>query len=169
MPTFAGNLPLPRALLTRLNEMALHVWDVLVKQDSAAKLNDNSAALLLPMVVDRLPNRAKREGLDELHGRPIGFDISGPAGRQFTLNPGGEQSSVEDGLPTNPLFTVDAIRGVSAHGVGTRADREIGYRGEAQVSGDTTSMSSYPSLNKIFPGSDLPRVSVKRDEPLSNR
>src|SRR6266508_1914990 len=26
VPTFAGELPLPRALLTRLNEMALHSW-----------------------------------------------------------------------------------------------------------------------------------------------
>jgi hypothetical protein len=153
VPTFAGNLPLPRALLTRLNEMALHVWDILVKQNPQAKLNDDSAALLLPMVVDRLPNRAKREGLDELHGRPIGFDISGPAGRQFRLKPGGEQASVEDGLPTNPLFTVKMSSEAFQRMVSGREpiDKAV-TAGTAQVSGDTGSMAAYPALNKIFPG-----------------
>src|SRR5215204_5820023 len=150
IPTFAGDLPLPKALLTRLNEMSLHVWDVRVKSDPALKLDDKAASLLLPMVVERLPNRAKRDGLDELHGRAIGFDISGPAPHQFTLNPGSEKASVEDGLPTQPLFTVKMPAEAFERMVAGREpiDKAV-TAGTAQVSGDTGSMGS---LSKIFPG-----------------
>jgi hypothetical protein len=105
---------------------------------------------LLPMVVERLPNRAKRDGLDELHGRAIGFDISGPAAHQFTLNPGSEKASVEDGLPTQPLFTVKMPAEAFERMVAGREpiDKAV-TAGTAQVSGDTGSMGS---LSKIFPG-----------------
>jgi uncharacterized protein (TIGR03083 family) len=150
VPTFAGNLPLPRALLTRLNEMALHVWDLRVKRDASARLDDKAAELLLPMVVDRLPNRAKREGLDELRGRPIGFDISGPTSTQFTLNPGTEQATVEEGLPGNALFSVKMSAEAFQRLVAGREpiDKAV-TAGSAQVSGDTSSMTS---LTRIFPG-----------------
>ncbi len=150
IPTFAGNLPLPKALLTRLNEMSLHVWDIRVKSDPSLKLEDNAAALLLPMVVDRLPNRAKRDGLDELRGRPVAFDINGPASRQFTLNPGGEQATVEGGLPSGALFTVKMPAEAFERLVAGREpiDKAVAA-GTAQVSGDTASMGS---LSKIFPG-----------------
>jgi uncharacterized protein (TIGR03083 family) len=150
VPTFAGNLPLPKAVLMRLNEMALHVWDLQVKRDPSTKLDDKAAALLLPMVVDRLPNRAKREGLDELRGRRVGFDISGAASSQFTLTPGTEQASVEQGLPANALFTVKMSAEAFERLVSGREpiDKAV-TAGTAQVSGDTSSMTS---LNKIFSG-----------------
>ena len=150
VPTFAGNLPLPRALLTRLNEMALHVWDLRVKRDASARLDEKAAALLLPMVVDRLPNRAKREGLDELRGRPVGFDISGPASSQFTLNPGTENATVEHGLPSNAAFTVKMSAEAFQRLVSGREPIDKAVKvGTATVSGDTSSMTA---LNKVFPG-----------------
>lgn len=153
IPTFAGNLPLPRALLTRLNEVALHVWDIQVKHNPKLTLNDESAALLLPMVVDRLPNRAKREGLDELHGSPVSFDLSGAASRQFTLSPGAEQASVEDGLASNALFTVKmSAEAFERMVAGRQPIQDAVTSGQAQVSANPANMGAYPSLNKIFPG-----------------
>jgi uncharacterized protein (TIGR03083 family) len=150
VPTFAGEMPLPKALLTRLNEVSLHSWDILVTQNPNLGLPDESAALLLPLVVERLPHRAKRDGLDELQGRPIGFDITGAGARQFSLHPGTEQASVEDGLSSNRLFTVktsaEAFQRLVA---GRQPIQDAISSGKAEVTGATESVQT---LNKIFPG-----------------
>lgn len=153
VPTFAGELPLPRALLTRLNEMALHSWDLYAKKDPKAKLDAASAELLLDMVIDRLPNRAKQDGLNELHGQPVGFDIQNGGSRQFTLRPGAERASIERGLPSNPLFTVKlTAEGFERLVAGRLPIERAVTSGDARVSANTTNMRSYPALDRIFPG-----------------
>lgn len=153
IPTFAGPLPLPKALLTRLNEMALHVWDVRVKQDAKLTLDDESAGLLLPMVIERLPNRAKADGLTELRGQPVGFDIQNGASHQFTLRPGGEKPSVEEGLPANALFTVKITPEAFQRMVAGRLPIEDGVtQGHARVSANTNNARESAALNRIFPG-----------------
>lgn len=150
VPTFAGALPLPKALLTRLNEVALHVWDIEVKQDSARTLDEDSASLLLPMVIERLPNRAKKDGLEKLNGKPIAFDLQGRDARQFSLRPGEERASIEEGLASDALFTVQ----INADGFqrlvsGRLPIDEAVSSGRAHVGGEATAASA---LNEIFPG-----------------
>lgn len=153
IPTFAGPLPLPKALLTRLNEMALHVWDVRVKQDPKLTLDSESTRLLLPMVIERLPNRAKADGLADLRGQPIGFDVQNGTTRQFTLRPGSEKPSVEEGLPSNALFTVKITPEALERLVSGRLPIDQGItEGHARVSANANNARDYVALNKIFPG-----------------
>jgi uncharacterized protein (TIGR03083 family) len=152
VPTFAGVLPLPKALLTRLNEVALHVWDIQVKQDPSLKLSPDSAGLLLPMVVDRLPNRAKKDGLDKLGGKSIAFDIEGGAS-QFTLRPGEERGSVEHGLSSDAAVTVTMSAEAFERLVSGRLPIEQAVAsGQATLSGSDGNTQVASALNEIFPG-----------------
>jgi hypothetical protein len=133
--------------------MALHTWDVRVKQDPKLTLDAKSTELLLPMVIDRLPNRAKAEGLADLRGQPIAFDIQNGSSRQFTLRPGGEKPSIDEGLPSNALFTVKITSEAFQRLVSGRLPIDEGItQGHARVSANTNNARDYVALNKIFPG-----------------
>lgn len=153
VPTFAGALPLPKALLTRLNEVALHVWDIQVKQDPALVLNEDSARLLLPMVIDRLPNRAKKDGLDTLGGKALAFDIQNGTPHQFTLSPGDERGSVENGLASDAAVTVQmSSEGFQRLVSGRLPIAQAVSSGQARLSSADGNTEQASALNEIFPG-----------------
>lgn len=82
IPSFVGPAPLATVLASRLNEQALHTWDVRWARDKGAKLTPDAVPTLLelnllPPFAARLarPDRAPR-----LVGKTIGFLLREPEG-----------------------------------------------------------------------------------------
>jgi uncharacterized protein (TIGR03083 family) len=101
--TFLGKMPMQDWYVTRLHEVVLHTWDVLVARDRAARFPDDALELLLPMQVRF---RALRTPAP-LAGKRV--HISMPDGTwQQTLDFSGEKPVVQAGATAEAELRVEA-------------------------------------------------------------
>jgi hypothetical protein len=79
VPMAAGLTPIFQVAQLRLNELALHQWDVLIPRDPTATMNADAAGLLLDYALEGAPRQADKEmlvGLEAVYA----CDTHGPGG-----------------------------------------------------------------------------------------
>ncbi|MDE3076509.1 MAG: maleylpyruvate isomerase family mycothiol-dependent enzyme [Chloroflexota bacterium] len=100
---FMGKQPANRYIMGRLNEMALHAWDVYVGRDRRARLTQETVGLLLP--VQRAVS-LDRQRAEKLAGKKVQFRTVGPSD-SLVLDLTGEQPALTHGEGASPDVSLE--------------------------------------------------------------
>ena len=150
IPWFVGPVPVATALAFRLNEQALHAWDIRWARDRQARLTPEALPDLLQLNLEpaRVGNLAKLERAGQLAGKTIQFVYSHPEGA-LNLRLEGDGVKVSPDLAAASDLSVELPAEALVRLIWGRYDVPAGLSsGELELSRPELA----ESLQALFPG-----------------
>jgi len=146
LPLPIGPIPLGYASAIRLDELALHRWDIRAGLDPNARLRPESVPLLAMILTIAAPSLAQGEKTDGVWQ----LDVDGPGGGPVTLRVQGDQVTATPGRAERPdaRLSLDGDAYVRLGWGRLDLAAEIA-RGRVRVEGD---QARALALQRLFPG-----------------